>query len=418
MQALIGGMAANSKAKFSSVSDIITSLQDVLARSQVTMPDLESAYSQARFLNVNYSAIELEDQSIGALITERRQQLDAALLELSDLETIVENINNLHQQLVERKDKIAQSLNLHKRHGSALWRLPTEVLSEIFHHCLTNSDDSELPSDLEVLMWLTGVCQRWRVVAVGTPSLWCRLSVAPDRRYDWNNEVLYYDLWLKRSRGHPLSLKLYCCKNWHSSELRSFLQPYIHQISSLFINFAFGANQPELMLTDIPALQELTIVAMGIDGSAIVQCISRLPITLRRLEIIGPSFDLGHVSLCSRVWARLTNVIIAIREPNAVLRLLQLGPDLSSLAIRTSLRSIQALVPFMHVGLQSLRINAGFMEPWPHVEFKAFLMRSNCALETLILGSGTGTTDEQRAEYVALVPSLNVVSDLITCVHF
>ncbi|KAG1791508.1 uncharacterized protein BJ212DRAFT_1419177 [Suillus subaureus] len=58
------------------------------------------------------------------------------------------------------------------------------------------------------------------------------------------------------------------------------------------------------------------------------------------------------------------------------------------------------------------------MEPWPHVKFKAFLTRSNCVLETLISGSGTGTTDEQRAEYVALVPSLKVVSDLITCIHF
>ncbi|KAG2121694.1 hypothetical protein BD769DRAFT_1312569, partial [Suillus cothurnatus] len=69
-------------------------------------------------------------------------------------------------------DKIAQSLNLHKRHGLALWRLPTEVLSQIFHHCLTKFDNSESPSDLEVLVLLTGVCQRWRDVAVDIPSLW------------------------------------------------------------------------------------------------------------------------------------------------------------------------------------------------------------------------------------------------------
>ncbi|KAG2032049.1 hypothetical protein BDR03DRAFT_66288 [Suillus americanus] len=221
MQA-IDGMAANSKAKFSLASDIITALQDVLARSQVIMPDLESTYSQACFLNMNYSAIELEDPPISALITERQQQLDAALQELSDMETVMESINNFHQQLVEKKDNIAQSLNLHRRHGSALWRLPTEVLSQIFHHCLTKSDDSEAPSDLEVLMWLTGVCQRWRDAAVGTPSLWCRLSVSPDCRYDWDREVFYYDLWLKRSRGHPLSLKLCCCKNWHIGTLLSY----------------------------------------------------------------------------------------------------------------------------------------------------------------------------------------------------
>jgi len=43
------------------------------------IPELESTYSQARFLDMNYSAIELKDQSIGALITERQQHLDAAI---------------------------------------------------------------------------------------------------------------------------------------------------------------------------------------------------------------------------------------------------------------------------------------------------------------------------------------------------
>lgn len=436
-------MATNPKTKFSLASDIISALQDVLARSQVTMPDLESAYSQACFLKMNYSAIGLKDWSIGAIIIERQQQLDAALREISGLETVMDSINIFHQQLVQKKDKIAQSLNLHKRLGSALWRLPTEILSQIFHHCLPKSDEFDPPSDVEVPMLFTKVCQRWRDVAVGIPSLWCKLCISPGCRYDWDHEVLYYDLWLKRSQGRPLSLKLGCCKNWHSSELRSLLQPYINQISSLFVNFAFSANQSELMLTDIPTLQELTIIAVEIDGSTMMPCIARLPITLRRLAIIGPSFDLGHLSMCSRVWAHLTDVVIAIRQPNAILRLLQLCPNLSSLAVRTSLRSIQALVPFTHIRLQTLRINgdfapqprlsdlfdslslpnlrtfeAGYIEPWPHGEFKAFLTRSNCALESLILGVMTGATDEQRAEYVALVPSLQVVSDLLTYIHF
>ncbi|KAG0694132.1 hypothetical protein DFH29DRAFT_1083952 [Suillus ampliporus] len=47
-------------------------------------------------------------------------------------------------------------------------------------------------------------------------------------------------------------------------------------------------------------------------------------------------------------------------------------------------------------------------QPWPHEQFGAFLTRSNCPLESLIFGIGT---DEQRAEYVALIPSLEVVVD-------
>jgi hypothetical protein len=45
---------------------------------------------------------------------------------------------------------------------------------------------------------------------------------------------------------------------------------------------------------------------------------------------------------------------------------------------------------------------------WPHQEFKACLARSNCPLECLIFGAGVAT-DEQRAECIALDPSLEVV---------
>ncbi|KAG1730689.1 uncharacterized protein EDB91DRAFT_749777 [Suillus paluster] len=46
------------------------------------------------------------------------------------------SIKNLHRQLVEKKDKITQSMNLHKRLVSTLRCLPTEVLFHIFIYCL------------------------------------------------------------------------------------------------------------------------------------------------------------------------------------------------------------------------------------------------------------------------------------------
>ncbi|KAG1747100.1 uncharacterized protein EDB91DRAFT_1116279 [Suillus paluster] len=76
------------------------------------------------------------DQSITAINTERWQQLDAVLHEISGLEIVMDGIKNLHHQLVEQKDKITQFMDLHKGLGSTLWRLPTEVLSHIFVCCL------------------------------------------------------------------------------------------------------------------------------------------------------------------------------------------------------------------------------------------------------------------------------------------
>ncbi|KAG1740806.1 uncharacterized protein EDB91DRAFT_1004775, partial [Suillus paluster] len=77
-------------------------------------------------------------------------------------------------QLVDQKDRVIQSLDLHKRFGSALWRLPTEVLSHIFIFCLPEVKYLSPASKLAPML-LTRICQRWREVAVGMPSLWCML---------------------------------------------------------------------------------------------------------------------------------------------------------------------------------------------------------------------------------------------------
>ncbi|KAG1747869.1 uncharacterized protein EDB91DRAFT_48474 [Suillus paluster] len=390
------------------------------------MPDLETPYSRAQFPSTNCSVVELEDRSIRAIIAERQQQLDAVSHHISSLETVMHSIYDLHRQLVEKKDKITQSKNLHKRLGSALWRLPTEILSIIFHYCLPPSPS---PSPLEAPMLLTGICRRWREVAVGTPGLWCWLTV--ESQYDsedWRREAFWCDSWIKRSRGLPLSLTLRCC----SDQLRHFLQPYINQISSLSIRRSH-TYQPAHLLTDLPALRELTInISNGDTWPALAQSISPLS-TLHSLKIMGLWFDHEHLSSLGPVWTYLTNLEIAIIQSDGFLRLLQLCPNLASLMIRAGFSSVKALEPFTHPKLQSLRINcdhadtddlshlfdalslpnlhvleASKVEMWPHEAFKAFLSRSNCPLESLIF-SAEVITDAQRAEYTAFIPSLEIV---------
>jgi hypothetical protein len=62
--------------------------------------------------------------------------------------------------------------------------------------------------------------------------------------------------------------------------------------------------------------------------------------------------------------------------------------------------------------LPNLRVlEAINVTPWPHNEFKAFLARSRCPLEALIFGAGMTIKNYQRAEYITLIPSLEVVVD-------
>ncbi|KAG1725994.1 uncharacterized protein EDB91DRAFT_77805 [Suillus paluster] len=424
----VEGMSSN----FFPVVDIIGELENILARSRVIIPDLETPHS--RFPNTDQSGV-FENQSISAILTERQLQLDAVSHEISGLETIMDGIKNLHQQLVEKKEKIMESMNLHKGLVSCLWRLPTEVLSQIFGHCLPGENNSALsPSRREAPMLLTGVCRRWREVAVDVPSLWCRLHLKV-HKIDRQLETLCYDSWLKRSRGRPLSLGL-CCSENDSTKLRNFLQPYINRLSTLSIFFNQGANKPEILLTNLPALQELTIGTFNHrTWSALEPSISQLS-TLRSLTITHLRFDHAQLFSLNHICAHLTNVSIVMIQMSGILRLLRLCPNLSSLRLCGGFDGIQPLEPFTHTKIQSLHIGGAFVPiddlhnlfnalslpnlhvlrvggghgTWPHEAVKAFLARSNCRLESLIFGFGDMPTAKQRAEYVALVPSLEIRS--------
>ncbi|KAG1779540.1 hypothetical protein EV702DRAFT_1001467 [Suillus placidus] len=428
------GMAANSKADFSPVSDIIRALQDILARpTQVTIPDLETPYFQASSPDANISAIELKDRTvIDVISTERQQQLDVVVHEISGLQTVMDSINNLHQQLSKKKDKITQSMNSHQRLASALWRFPTEVLSYIFMYCLPEDKYLSPMSNLAPAL-LTRICRRWRDVAVGTPVLWCRLFVDVYDR-GWQKTAFGCDSWLKRSQQCPLSLAVKYVGH-DTTNQRSLLRPYMSQISSLCICFSSFYPDGPFMLTDFIALQELTIHHSHHDP-ALVQWISRLPLTLRSLKLLGMWFDIGEPPSSKPVWSHLTNVHIVVYRDSKVLFLLRLCPNLSSLTACVTLGTLQAQMPFTHTKLQYLRIADGNMHagsfhclfdvlslpnlrvleaseivPWPHEKFKDFLARSNCPLESLIFGVGVWATDEERAEYSALIPSMEVIVD-------
>ncbi|KAG2345962.1 hypothetical protein BDR05DRAFT_960268 [Suillus weaverae] len=129
---------------------------------------------------------------------------------------------------------------------------------------------------------------------------------------------------------------------------------------------------------------------------------------------------------------------------DAFIRLLQLCPNLSSLTTDIAFSQIQALQPFTHVVLESLRfcgrawmfdnslsgvfsalslpnlrvLDVCNTSMWPHEGFKLFLEQSERPLENLIFGVVVITTEEQRAEFVALIPFLKVVdSTLVWRLH-
>ncbi|KAG2032031.1 hypothetical protein BDR03DRAFT_1026614 [Suillus americanus] len=66
-----------------SASDIIDALQNIL-RSQAFMPDLDTPYSRPSVQNIDRPTIDSElNSKIRVILTERQQQLDAVLRDIS-----------------------------------------------------------------------------------------------------------------------------------------------------------------------------------------------------------------------------------------------------------------------------------------------------------------------------------------------
>ncbi|KAJ7894821.1 hypothetical protein B0H13DRAFT_2035750 [Mycena leptocephala] len=84
--------------------------------------------------------------------------------------------------------------------------LPNEIISEIFLQSLDISDSSL--SGPASPLFLGHICQKWRDIALSTPSLWTSISLtitnnaAPDRR------LRLLETWLARSRACPLSISI------------------------------------------------------------------------------------------------------------------------------------------------------------------------------------------------------------------
>lgn len=355
----------------------------------------------------------------------------------------MDGVQTFQQQLFEQKNDNNESVNLRKGFVSPLCCLPTEILSQIFCHCLPqflHLGALQLPSKLTAPLLLTRICRRLREVAVDMPNLWCMLSVEV-KDGNWQQVAFCYESWLKRARGRPLSLKLWVEADDHSAKLQHLLQPYVNQVSSLYVNLR-RSDAPELnMFTDFRALQEMFVytfddISFGEAclSASVTRCFSQLPPTLDNFTVSGCLFGVEDFPSCNPVWAHLTTLDIEIWQPDGVHHLLRLAPNLSSLTVILVFDSVpyEVLPLFTHTKLQTLfircdciydtaqhlcdlldalslpalRVLTVYNAPeWYHEEFKAFLERSGCPLESLTI-EGDMLPDDARAEYVALVPSL------------
>ncbi|KAJ7506550.1 hypothetical protein B0H11DRAFT_234881 [Mycena galericulata] len=162
--------------------------------------------------------------------------------------------------------------------GAHIIALPTEIIWEIFLHCLPSIKESSAhaPERYAPLLLLR-ICRIWREIALSIPTLWTTLYLCHIPIFN-THEVLTtvekfsrgVDAWIGRSGELPLSIEIRC------SRVYPYLGPRVYQLLQLTINRlahrlrSFELEMPFLLFSNIfakasgtfPLLQDLTIRVM------------------------------------------------------------------------------------------------------------------------------------------------------------
>ncbi|KAJ7939885.1 hypothetical protein B0H13DRAFT_1586675, partial [Mycena leptocephala] len=84
-------------------------------------------------------------------------------------------------------------------------KLPFEMTTEIFTHCLPEYPLRSLPSGSAML--LGQVCRQWREISIGSPRLWQSLQLELVPKF-LLRPVRFLRSWLSRSGTLPLSISI------------------------------------------------------------------------------------------------------------------------------------------------------------------------------------------------------------------
>ncbi|KAF5356525.1 hypothetical protein D9758_008263 [Tetrapyrgos nigripes] len=172
-----------------------------------TTTTLDSPFSH--LLSSNYAASDSDVPCVKAIINSSSNTL--------------RRLNSEIRELEQKRDSVQTCIDVHRALLSPSRRLPVEILSEIFAHCLPR-DRNPNCSQSEAPILLGRVCRTWRHVSLSTPSLWASIHIVipilASRSVlrsviDARREGV--ETWLGRSGSLPLSVSVF--SEWSSTPL-------------------------------------------------------------------------------------------------------------------------------------------------------------------------------------------------------
>jgi len=297
------------------------------------------------------------------------------------------------------------------------WRLPPEIMSEIFILCTTvkmrSLDDLDLEQDILQLS-LTYVCRLWHSIANSTPALWKSLRIYLPLDHRTNQSVQDIQQWISRSGQLPLSIQVH-----HNPSLPMTLSgPRLDDVINL-VN-SYSHRWESLKITLIPEL--LSRFRNSSSGPAILKTLILAPVCkfdLRQHSFnIGASFSsptyvslsLNYVWPLGICWDEVTRFTARRIRVGRALEILRLPPQLqefslfelwrendddlpSSPVLHSRLETLHVYLSLKavsyqlmdHITLPSLKHFNCSAHHLPVDSIVDFLDRSGCSLETFSL---------------------------------
>ncbi|KAH9475519.1 hypothetical protein JR316_0012634 [Psilocybe cubensis] len=241
--------------------------------------------------------------------------------QLVEIDAQIDRLQDTIYELQKTRANIEKPISEYRCIVSLIRRIPSDILSKIFRHCLPTHRNPTISAS-EAPMLLTRVCSRWRNVTLSSPRLWSHLHIT------FHHEVpikTVYDRtpletvsallrkrcdaikeWMVRSGDCPLHLSIY-----YNGMSITFDNPPLSQSALLLLKIILSfssrwktleLNVPIQVFVELDAMVSTMTIPNLTQVRIIIQDWYQNDIFLRQpcptLEILKIS-SLKHISLCN-----------------------------------------------------------------------------------------------------------------------
>ena len=407
--------------------------------------DLDTQFSKFNAVNVVPGPQDIS--LIDAIVCERNTQISTLALQMANVDTAIRKLAAIRVKLEENSARVRGSLLAHKALTAPARRIPPEVLSEIFYHCLPKTPYIT-PRDAESPLMLARVCHYWRAVTLSTPRLWSSLSI-PLQNITCEEYRHGYKSWLARAKSVPLTIRVLNDTNLLDADptlvasVVHWLRPVINQSSDLWWH---GPSFPALFVSDTEAdlpTQRLRITAhreppaIHFPGPAThlrsaslqflnydLQSLDGINLPWDNLVELNMHFALFSSTLfvqlltrCTHLRTLIASCLCADEDQLGALRVLPPGsithPWLRRIEIKVIRAGLDVIFDTLTLpALEELDVCFCYRErdAWPHAAFTEMIGRSRCTLKRLAVRSNK-TVVSHFEEYMAAMPGLAIFTN-------